>query len=225
MKKKKYNPLKKYSHGGKHGKGGKPGKGARPEVLADQAAEDEEIKGEEKEEDLMKGRSFIPRMSTSQKQAIIEGGKNALEKRKDKKLFMEEGGTKEEYKDIRKERKEIQRKKDLGLDTSPKRMESFNVSVGGNVDYNKPHEKTSFASSSKDRSIASKKLSQKLSAAGVTGSDLSSAQRKAKLTQGSGGKYTRSTEVSSPMDIKKYGGKLKKYAKGGKVDPVKKSRA
>ena len=206
-------------------------------------------------------------MSTSQKQAIIEGGKNALEKRKDKKLFMEEGGTKEEYKDIRKERKEIQRKKDLGLDTSPKRMESFkveeiesaprpttelqmpvkkarygakllkkyakggkvkkqnrgrDVSVGGNVDYNKPHEKTSFASSSKDRSIASKKLSQKLSAAGVAGSDLSSAQRKAKLTQGSGGKYTRSTEVSSPMDIKKYGGKLKKYAKGGKVDPVKK---
>ena len=98
-----------------------------------------------------------------------------------------------------------------------KTPKGYDISAGGNVDYNAPSEKSGFASSSKDRSIASKKLSHKLSAAGVTGADLSNAKRKSKLTQNaSTGDYTRSTEVSSPMDVKKYGGKVKKYAHGGK---------
>ena len=126
--KKKYNPLKKYKHGGKHDtKPGKPGKNAVNETQAGQIIEDAAIKADEKEEDLMKGRTFIPRMSASQKASLLAGVKNLMEKRKDKKLFMEEGGTKAEYKDISKERKKIKRKEDLGLDTDMKGIESFKV--------------------------------------------------------------------------------------------------
>lgn len=99
-----------------------------------------------------------------------------------------------------------------------KTPKGYDVSVGGNVDYNKPHPKTSFATSSIDRNVAGKKLSHKLSAAGVEGAENIKAKRKA-ITTKRGDKYTRSTEVSSPMDVKKKGGKIKavkKYAKGGK---------
>ena len=101
------------------------------------------------------------------------------------------------------------------LTKKKKTPKGYDVSVGGNVDYNKPHKKTSFASSSMDRNIANKKLSQKLLAAGVEGAENTKAKRKA-ITTKRGDKYTRSTEVSSPMDVKMYGGKMKKYAKGGK---------
>jgi len=96
-----------------------------------------------------------------------------------------------------------------------KTPKGYDVSVGGDVDYNKPHPKTSFAASSIDRNVAGKKLSHKLLAAGVEGAENIKAKRKA-ITTKRGDKYTRSTEVSSPMDVKKYGGKVKKYAKGGK---------
>ena len=96
-----------------------------------------------------------------------------------------------------------------------KTPKGYDVSVGGNIDYNKPTKKTGFVGSSMDRNIANKKLSHKLSAAGVEGAENTKAKRKAILTK-RGDKYTKSTEVSSPMDVKMYGGKMKKYAKGGK---------
>ena len=96
-----------------------------------------------------------------------------------------------------------------------KDVKGRDVSVGGNIDYNKPTKKTGFAASSEDRATAQKKLSSKLREAGVLGAEHTKAYQKKKLTQ-RGDRITASTEVSSPMDVKKYGGKVKKYAKGGK---------
>jgi len=108
-----------------------------------------------------------------------------------------------------------------------KTPKGYDVSVGGNIDYNKPNKKTGFAGSSDDRETAKKMLSSQLKDAGVLGAERTKAYQKKKLTQ-RGDKFTASTEVSSPMDVKKYGGKVKavkKYKNGGKTgDPKKKKR-
>ena len=106
-----------------------------------------------------------------------------------------------------------------------KDVKGRDVSVGGNIDYNKPNKKTGFAGSSDDRETAKKMLSSQLKDAGVLGAERTKAYQKKKLTQ-RGDKFTASTEVSSPMDVKMYGGKVKavkKYKNGGKNgDPKKK---
>mgnify|MGYP003627134302 CR=1 FL=1 len=106
-----------------------------------------------------------------------------------------------------------------------KDVKGRDVSVGGNIDYNKPTKKTGFAASSEDRATAQKKLSSKLREAGVLGAEHTKAYQKRKLGQ-LGKVYTSRTEVSSPMDVKMYGGKVKavkKYKNGGKNgDPKKK---
>jgi len=89
-----------------------------------------------------------------------------------------------------------------------KDVKGRDVSVGGNIDYNKPTKKTGFASSSEDRATAAKMLFKKLEDAGVLGAEHTKAYQKRKLGQ-LGKVYTSRTEVSSPMDVKK-------YAKGGK---------
>ena len=119
--KKKYNPLKKYKDGGK------PGKMTRQEMQEMLSAFEKKMDNAEQPEDLMKGRTFIPRMSTSQKTSLLMGAKDLMEKRKDKKLFMEEGGTKKEYRGLRKEMLENKKRKDLGLDIDKEEMDSFKV--------------------------------------------------------------------------------------------------
>lgn len=54
-----------------------------------------------------------------------------------------------------------------GKGKGKKTPKGYDVSVGGNVDYNKPHKKTSFAGGSMDINLAKKKLSKQLKDAGV----------------------------------------------------------
>jgi hypothetical protein len=88
--KKKYNPLKKYSQGGKHDE--QPDTQPKPNPQSPKwddmsqgtfnalMAGYESGEGDDKPEDLMKGRTFIPRMSESQREAIIAGGKKLVDK-------------------------------------------------------------------------------------------------------------------------------------------------
>jgi hypothetical protein len=88
----------------------------------------------------------------------------------------------------------------------------YDVSVGGNVDYNKSHNKTDFAATSSSRSEAKRKLYNKLAKAGAvsgkSGSQnaVESEYRKKGYKQKLGyvGKNTRaSMKVQSPADLPK----------------------
>ena len=116
-----------------------------------------------------------------------------------------------------------------------KDVKGRDVSVGGNIDYNKPHEKTDFTATSPKRQIAERKLYEKLTKAGAvsggagkgvefrkTAADREYHKKGYKKKLGYVGKDTRaSMKVQSPADEPemKKGGKVKavkKYAKGGK---------
>ena len=84
-KKKKYNPLKKYQEGGevketkpnpKSAKWDEKSSGAFDAYMAGMASAEKDAEPE----DLMKGRTFIPRMSESQRQAIMDGSKKLMDK-------------------------------------------------------------------------------------------------------------------------------------------------
>ena len=88
-KKKKYNPLKKYNHGGKHDEqpDTKPNpKSAKWDNDMSQStfnalmAGYDSGEGDDESEDLMAGRTFIPRMSESQRAEIMAGGKELMDK-------------------------------------------------------------------------------------------------------------------------------------------------
>jgi len=101
-----------------------------------------------------------------------------------------------------------------------KTPKGYDVSVGGNIDYNKPN----FSASSIDRATAARKLSSDLREAGVLGAEHTKAYQKKKLYK-DGDTWTFRTDVSSPMDVKKYGGKMRGYKfmeEGGETDPPKK---
>tara|TARA_R110002020_G_scaffold416106_1_gene625367 strand:- start:40 stop:738 length:699 start_codon:yes stop_codon:yes gene_type:complete len=131
--KKKYNPLKKYQKGGevketkpdpKSEKWDEKSSAAFDAYMAGMASAEQDAEPE----DLMKGRTFIPRMSAAAKASLMAGAKKLMDKRKDKKLFMDEGGTKEEYRSLSKEMLKNKRRKDLGLDTdTEEKMESKNT--------------------------------------------------------------------------------------------------
>ena len=93
----------------------------------------------------------------------------------------------------------------------------YDVSVGGNVDYNKSHDKTDFAATSPNRQIAERKLYEKLTKAGAVsgGAGKGVEHRKSaadreyhkkgyKKKLGYVGKNTRaSMKVQSPADLPK----------------------
>ena len=64
------------------------------------------------------------------------------------------------------------------------------------IDYNTP----AFSAGSMDRNIARKKFYSNLKSAGLTGTDLSNAVDRAKLTQDSSGRYKYTTDAYSKVD-------------------------
>jgi hypothetical protein len=92
-KKKKYNPLKKYKHGGKHDEqpNTKPDPKSEKWDEKSSAAFDAYMAGmasaekDAEPEDLMEGRTFIPRMSTAAKASLMAGAKELMDKIKAKK--------------------------------------------------------------------------------------------------------------------------------------------
>ena len=98
-KKKKYNPLKKYQEGGE-----------TPKKSRMQQAIDAGIaSGAPKEkgpQNMMLGRTYIPRMSQQDKQQILDAGKALVDRMRKRKKFIEEGGTGKEFRQgLREERR------------------------------------------------------------------------------------------------------------------------
>ena len=161
--------------------------------------------GEEDDEpeDLMAGRTVSPRMSDAQRASLKAGAKNLMDKRKDKKLFMDEGGTKEEYRGLRREMLKNKKRKDLGLDTdTEEEMESIEAQVAQDVE--------------------GKKGGLKLKIKGKEKEQEQEAPEEQETTPSTTSSTTRSGP-RNPLHHFSVGGKiLKKYAKGGETDPPKK---
>ena len=98
-KKKKYNPLKKYQEGGETPKKS----GMQQAIDAGIASGAPKEKGPQ---NMMLGRTYIPRMSQQDKQQILDAGKALVDRMRKRKKFIEEGGTGKEFRQgLREERR------------------------------------------------------------------------------------------------------------------------
>ena len=123
QKKKKYNPLKKYQEGGETPKKS----GMQQAIDAGIASGAPKEKGPQ---NMMLGRTYIPRMSQQDKQQILDAGKALVDRMRKRKKFIEEGGTGKEFRQgLREERRKKAEETEEGTEekemTSSEKLRDF----------------------------------------------------------------------------------------------------